>query len=141
MISQNLERRTPPVDVCTFHVKHLPVLNEWRKGHALNECKIEDLPAIGFISYHNDSPVAAAWLRHVEGGFAQIDNLIADPNKYPGKARSACIDALVVKIIDHAKKIGVSAIISNTIDKTILKRAQKHGFRILPHFLMALELQ
>ena len=99
------------------------------------------LPKIGYISYtETGTPVAAGFLRKVEGGYGQIDTLVTNPN-IPSEIRHKALTRVVDALIAAAKVEGLEGIISYTRDESVLKRAQTIGFRPCPHTVISLDLK
>lgn len=115
-------------------------VKSWLKLRDMDESLAEDLPQIGYMAFVGDLPVAAGFLRQVEGNAAQIDSVITDPKADP-KIRNEAIDAIVERLIDFARKDGVKMILSFSIDAHTLERSKKHGFKQLPHTVITLDLQ
>lgn len=121
------------VSIVPFKYKHLPLLHEMLKSqNYLGICYIEmkTLPKIGFIALLNNQPIAAGFLRRVEGGFAQIDTLAS--NAYFGsQIRHAGVSKVVDSLIEEAKHLKLRGIISVSSDTGTLKRAIDLGFKAL----------
>ncbi len=83
--------------------------------------------------------LATAFLRMVEGGFAQLDGLCTNPAQ-PGEVRSQAIDKVVEHVISEAKSMGLKNIHAFSMDKNTLVRSLKHGFTATPHAMIALNL-
>lgn len=106
----------------------------------------EMLPAIGYVAfdYNEDgigTPVAAAFLRMVEGGFAQLDTLVSNAAK-PSEMRNEGISKCVDKLILEAKNLKLHGILATTKDETTIARALSLGFHVVTEQkLIALSLK
>lgn len=96
---------------------------------------LREFPEHGYIAYQNDEPVAAAFLRRVEGGFGQIDGLVSSP-EFSSEDRHLAIEAVVSAVIEEAKKLEIRQLISFSVDESTLMRSRKHGFKRMPHHLV-----
>lgn len=112
---------------------------EDRKYEQIGTIKMSTLPKIGYIAMLNDQPIAAGFLRRVEGGYAQIDTLVS--NTYFGsQIRHEGINKVVGSLIEDAKILKLEGIIAFTGDSGILKRAKELGFKVIDQTLIALPL-
>lgn len=101
----------------------------------------EEFPKIGYVAYKGNEPIAAAFLRIVEGDFAQIDGLCTNPEALP-QDRSKANDLLIAQLIETAKEMGnIKTIVSYSLDKNTIMRAESHGFVATPHTVLALDLK
>lgn len=75
----------------------------------------------------NKQPIAAGFLRRVEGGYAQIDTLVSNPY-FGSKIRHEGIDKVVKSLIEDAKNLKLLGIIAFTSDNGVLSRASDMGF-------------
>lgn len=94
------------------------------------EIKTKTLPRIGYIAYLGQQPIAAGFLRRVEGGFGQIDTLVSNAH-FGSQIRHNAIDKVVSSLLDDAKVLGLEGIIAFTSDTGVLKRAEAMGFHVL----------
>lgn len=103
--------------------------------------RMKTLPKIGYIAYLGNIPVAAGFLRRLEGGFAQMDTLVSNP--YLGsKTRHIAIDKVVNSLIEDAKTLDLEGVIGLTADLGVLRRAEDMGFKVLDtQKLIALRLR
>lgn len=100
------------------------------------------IPRIGIIAHlegRSQTPVAAGFLRMVEGGFAQIDGLTSNAN-LSSNIRHLGLSKVVSEVISQAKSLGVIQLHAFSKDKGTLKRAEAIGFRACEHTLIALSL-
>lgn len=100
---------------------------------------MKTLPKIGYISLLNNHPIAAGFLRRVEGGYAQLDTLVSNPY-FGSKIRHIGIKKVVASLIDDAKTLKLQGIIAFTADQGVLKRAADLGFHTIDQRLIALKL-
>lgn len=115
-------------------------LHESQQYEKINTINYKTLPKIGVITYINDMPVAAGFLRRVEPCYAQIDTLVS--NAYCGALiRNEGITKVVDYLINEAKRLKLSGIICHTQDKGTLLRAKTLGFHVVPETIIALSLE
>ena len=75
----------------------------------------------------NNHPIAAGFLRRVEGGYAQLDTLTS--NKHLGSiVRHQGITIIVNTLIQYAKDLQLRGIIAFNSDCSILRRSEELGF-------------
>lgn len=117
----------------------LVLLHERQGSDTAGVLTAETLPALGFKAVIDTDVVAFGFLRMVEGGFAQFDTLVTNPN-YPSDTRHLAVSMLVQTIIDTAKLLKLKGLIAHTTDKTIISRAVETGFHVTPYTLIALPL-
>ena len=132
------------ISIFPFKFKHF---NDLIELHKLNNYQhtaaitMKRLPKIGYISYFGDSPIAAGFLRRVEGGYAQMDTLVSNPH-FGSQIRHLAIDKVVKSLIDDAKTLDLEGIVAFTSDIGVLKRAEDIGFnRLDAQKLIALPLR
>lgn len=91
---------------------------------------MKTLPKIGYMALMNGHPIAAGFLRRVEGGYAQLDTLVTAKH-FGSQVRHAGIEKVVDALIDDAKVLKLQGIIAFTSDNSIVKRAEDRGFSVL----------
>ena len=97
------------------------------------------LPEIGYIAFDDNTPVAAGFLRLIEGGYAQIDSLISN-GQLNSTTRHQGIELIVNTLIAKAKENRLKGLICHTKDKSILERAMALGFEVVPQVIISLPL-
>lgn len=105
---------------------------------------MDDLPKLGYIAIEaSDSgktiPIAAGFLRLCEGNSVMLDSLITNA-KIDSNDRHTILDKLVKRLIKKAKSCGFKQIVAFTKDNNTLVRAETHGFQLLPHSVIVLDL-
>ena len=130
------------INLTPFRFKHLKALHDLLNSNdyiGISEVNMKTLPKIGYIATLNGHPIAAGFLRRVEGGYAQFDTLTT--NKYFGsKVRHEGIVKVVDALIEDAKDLKLHGIIAFTTDAGVLSRASELGFKELPHKLIGFKL-
>lgn len=121
--------------------KHMEALKDMHKSHNysfMSDISEDGLPKIGFIVYSNTEfqYIAAAFLRIVEGGYAQVDTIVSNP-MLTADVRHEGINLLANKLIETAKELKLKAIYAFTVDKSIIVRAKKAGFSVIDHMIIA----
>lgn len=105
----------------------------------VSDISMKNLPKIGYIALLNDQPVAAGFLRRVEGGYSQMDGLTSNPF-FGGMIRHDGIRLVVDALIRDAKELKLQGIIAFTKDQGVLTRAKSIGFHSPQEQLIALKL-
>jgi hypothetical protein len=131
------------ISIVPFRYKYLKALHDLLSSNdylGISDVNMKTLPKIGYIALMNGHPIAAGFLRRVEGGYAQLDTLTS--NKFFGsQVRHAGIAKVVDALLDEAKVLRLKGVIAFTGDVSILKRAEDLGFHTLEHKLIALKLK
>lgn len=97
-------------------------------------------PKLGALYYEGAVPVAACFLRAVEGpGLGMLDCLITNPG-FGSDDRASAIDALFTHLIETAKSQGYRALLGYTAEASVASRLNTHGFTTLPHTVIYREL-
>ncbi len=105
----------------------------------LNYVTMKSLPKIGYIALMHKQPIAAGFLRRVEGGYGQIDTLASNPY-FGGMIRHDGITKVITALIQDAKDLKLHGIIAFTADEGVLKRAKEIKFQVVDQTLIALKL-
>lgn len=122
-----------------FTLYHIPALNSWLKAHGHPIPALIEYPELGYIACDANGPIAAGFLRRVEGGYAQIDGLTSNPGRN-GADRHQAIDMVAETLIEKARSLKISAILVLSQDESTIMRSERHGFRKLPHTLLGVDL-
>jgi len=113
---------------------------ENRQYMGMSEITTKTVPKLGYIALINKKPVAAGFLRRVEGGYAQFDGLTSNP--YFGSIiRHEGIKKVVDQLILNAKQLKLKGIIAFTADESVKKRAADLGFQTVDQSIIALRIQ
>lgn len=100
---------------------------------------MKTLPKIGYMALLNGHPVAAGFLRRVEGGYGQLDTLTSNA-QFGAIVRHKGIEKVVESLINEAKDLNLHGIIAFTKDAGVLKRAESIGFHVVEQTIIALPL-
>lgn len=122
-----------------FTLDHIPTLDAWLKAHGHPIPPLIEYPEVGYIVSDTQGPIAAGFLRKVEGGYAQIDGLTSNPER-AGADRHQAIDMVAESLITTAKSLGIAGLMVLTKDESTIMRSERHGFRKLPYTLLAVDL-
>lgn len=125
-----------------YYSKHFDIviaLHKTQNSPLVDKLTDKDLPRIGYIATYNDIPVAAGFLRKVEGGYCILDTLVTNAN-ISSDIRHLALTELVDKLIDTAKVYKFKTIIAYSMDDGILSRAYSIGFKAIDQSLIALTL-
>lgn len=112
--------------------KHSSSMLQLLASHNLNEELVHTLPQFGLIAFERELPIAAGFIRQVEGNYAILDSIISNPTADPS-LRHRALDLIYKKCIHIAKLNGITRLIGTTADHGILTRSLNHGFLITPH--------
>lgn len=124
---------TDEVSIVPFSFKYLPMLLDMHKDRdylGLAYINMKVLPKIGYIALMNKQPIAAGFLRRLEGNFAQLDTLVSNPY-FGSQIRHIGIDKVVKALINDAKDLKLHGIVAFTADTGTLKRAADMGFKVI----------
>lgn len=119
------------ISIVPFKHKYLQMVIEL---HALRNCpytnviNCKNLPRTGYIAILNNQPIAAGFLRRVEGRIGMIDALVSNPY-FGSKIRHEGIEKVVNSLLKDAKSLKLEGIISYTHDEGVLSRAKELGFK------------
>lgn len=105
----------------------------------ITSVSMKTLPKIGCVALLNNRPVAAGFLRKIEGKMGMIDGLTS--NAFLGSIiRHQGLSLVVDYLILEAKELGIEEIIATTSDESVVKRAESIGFQVIPHTIIGLKL-
>lgn len=131
------------ISVVPFKFSYLPMLYDMLKSQQyldISQIRMSNLPKIGYIALLNKQPVAAGFLRRVEGGYGQIDGLTS--NAYLGSIiRHQGISKVVNSLLSEAKSLRLEGVLAITKDQGVLKRGIELGFTVVEQTLLALPLK
>jgi N-acetylglutamate synthase-like GNAT family acetyltransferase len=113
----------------------LDQVNEWLRP----KVSAKELPGHTFCFDMDGDIIAIAGFRLMEGEICFIDSM-ATNQKWPGEIRNIALDELTIKILDTAKSLGFKKIFATTKEDCIVRRAEKHGFRILNQIVIGREI-
>lgn len=120
-------------------IQDLDQIKSWLADWNMSSELIEQLPEIGFVARDQEGSIAAGFLRRVEGGLVLLDSLIANP-KASGKRRSYALDRVVEALLEKAREFKWMKVLAFTKERAILKRSVKHGFQVLNHVVIGIEM-
>lgn len=106
----------------------------------LSEFTMQYLPKIGYMAFLDKIPVAAGFLRRVEGNLVgQIDGLTSNP-QFGSIIRNEALDKVVNQIVSDGKVLGLKGLYAHTTVESVYKRAVATGFHVTEHSILALPL-
>ncbi len=130
------------LSIVPFRYKLLPALHDMLQSQnyqGISDINMNTIPKIGYMVLMNGHPIAAGFLRKLEGGLAHLDGLTS--NAYFGSViRHKAIELVVDTLIKEAKLLKLKGIIATTKDDGILKRAISLGFHVVPDTVISLKL-
>ncbi len=106
---------------------HTHIIAHWLEARGMDLALIDDLPVCGYVTFHEDKPVAAGFLRAVEGKHAIADSFITDPTAKP-ELRHEAMDKTLDAILDMAATLKLKSVIAYSKDLNTQCRARSHGF-------------
>lgn len=111
---------------------------EGQNSEAKVHITMKTLPKIGYIAFLDNNPVAAGFLRKIEGNVAaQLDGLVSNP--YLGSIiRHDALNKIVKQLIEDAKALKLQGIYAFTVDKSVLLRSESFGFKVIDQSVIAL---
>jgi hypothetical protein len=122
------------------HARDRSLITPWCAARGVTLPDDMEVPAIGFLVGKDETAVCAAFLRLVEGGHAQLDGLVTNPDS-SSQDRNEAIDIVTTKIIAEAKALNVKTIITFVDRENTILRAEVFGFKRFPHTLLILNLE
>lgn len=130
------------ISITPFKFKYLPMLIELLESNKFeftSQINMKSLPKTGYIAFYGNQPIAAGFLRRVEGGIAQIDTLTSNPY-FGSQIRHEGIRVVVDSLIEDAKDLKLQGIIAFTKDEGVLNRAKSIGFNVVDQTIISLKL-
>jgi hypothetical protein len=128
------------INCVPFKFKHFELIKdmlESQKCEWINAVSFKTLPKTGYIALQNNEPIAAGFLRLVEGGYGQLDTFVSNP--YLGsKIRHEAIEMVTDNLLAAAKEAELLGIIAVSKDQSIIDRALQKGFKIIPQTLLGI---
>lgn len=121
--------------VLPFKFKHYSLLTEMLEAQScpwLSGVSYQTLPKIGYIVLLGKQPLAAGFLRRVEGGYGYIDTVVTNPH-FGSQMRHQALEIIVKKLLEEAKDLRLRGLIGSTNDAGVLKRAKDLGFTEIDH--------
>lgn len=109
------------------YLQHVIDLHKDRSYPHADMINMKSLPRIGYIAYYGTSPVAAGFLRRVEGGMGMLDALVSSPH-FGSRIRHEGISGVVNLLLADAKAISLTGVLAFSSDDGVLKRAKSIGF-------------
>lgn len=95
-----------------------------------------NLPKIGYIAFYNKIPVAAGFLRRVEGDvIAQIDGLTSNPF-FGSIIRHNALSQVLDRLILDAEELELKGLMAFCLDPSSVKRAESIGFEVIKHTIL-----
>lgn len=130
------------IKIHKFKYKHLSMLIEMLEDQDYPDTNVtmKNLPKIGYIAMLDNIPIAAGFLRRVEGDeVAQIDGLTSNPH-FGSIIRHKGINLVLNQLVIHAKELNLLGLYAFCQDVSTIKRAEDIGFRVVSHSTLSLNL-
>lgn len=115
--------------------KDIEKINQWLPF----KVEASELPGHTFCAIVKDEIIAIAGFRLMEGEICFIDSMATDQS-VEGVIRNEALDKLTKTMLKMAKDLGFKKIFATTKEECIVKRAEKHGFRVLNQTVIGREL-
>lgn len=113
-----------------MNTNHIKQINRWLAKRDLKPIDPTEMPATSFII----PGVAACGIRVCEGQIGILDSVVTNPHASK-QVRNAALNQLFEHAIAHP---GFKRLMGFSIDKHTLERAERHGFKAMPHLIMSL---
>lgn len=104
-----------------------PMLVNWWKEQKWPVIPKASLSNLGYISYQNNLPTAAAFLYTTNSNLAWLEWMIANP-QYDWETRQEAIYELIDHISEEAKKQGYSILFTSVSNKRLMEKYVNKGF-------------
>lgn len=111
-------------------------LRHWLQLRGFGPELVADLPQLGYIVDN----VAAGFIANAEFKFGIMDSFVTNPAA-TSEDRNEALTAIIERLIQDAKALGLKRLLAFSTDEGILKRQQHYGFAQLPNKLTILELK
>lgn len=115
-------------------------LHSTRNSPTTSFLSSETLPKIGFVVSNETEYVAFGFLRRLEGGYAQLDTFVTNPDS-SSENRNEALNLLAARLIQEAKALELRGVYVLTSDETVYKRAVATGFQLLPQVIVGMTLE
>lgn len=143
MGTQNYQPASQLVKLSTVRFdfdKHPHLIFDWFEKRGLATPEELILPKIGYVVLaKNVGPVVIGFLRGCEGNVGMIDSIISNP-EIAAEVRDEAIDFLINRLVAAAFKKNIFKVFGFSEDANTLKRAERHGFKVVSQTLVALSL-
>lgn len=100
-------------------------INEWLPF----KIDAKELAGHTFCAVYKDDIIAIGGFRLMEGEVCFIDSMATDQS-IAGEIRHEALDKITTEILCMAKKLGFKKIFATTVEDCIIKRAERHGFKL-----------
>ena len=130
------------VQILPFKHKHYTMLTSMlsdQKYPGIDFVTMKSLPKIGYIATLRNQPIAAGFLRRIEGGYGQLDTFATNPH-FGKLIRNEGLNKVVDSLINEAKELKLLGLIGFTGDLGIITRAKDQGFQIINQTIIGLTL-
>jgi hypothetical protein len=112
--------------------KHTKAMIQLLESRGMAVDLINDLPEIGVIAYRNDIPVAAGFIRRMEGSYGLMDSYITNATE-SSSTRHKALSRITEALIEKAKEEGISKLLAFSSDQNTYQRSLMHGFIAMDH--------
>lgn len=121
-----------------LHLSHLSHFLSQRKMPV--DLILNDIPKHGFIVFTEEQmPVAAGFLRLVEGDYCLFDSFITNPECSP-EERNKALDLITSSLINLGKTLNIKKMFAFSEEPHIIQRSCAHGFGKMPFEFTILDL-
>ncbi len=130
------------ISLVPFRFKYLKALHDLLESNnyqGIEVVNMKTLPKTGYIALMNGHPIAAGFLRRVEGGYGQLDTLTS--NKHFGSIiRHQGIQLVTDALIQDAIDLRLHGLMAFSSDQGVLKRSVDKGWTEIKQTIMAVNL-
>jgi len=126
------------IRVLPFKHKHygmvLSMLQD-QKTPWVKNVSYKNLPKIGYIALLGKHPIAAAFLRKIEGGYGYLDTFVSNPY-FGSKIRHEALSEISKNLMEEAKNQGMSGVLCSSAESSLVQRAKDWGFTVIEHTVL-----
>ena len=102
--------------------QHFDKAVAWASARGV-ELRDDIIPRIGFVS----DDAAIGWLYQTDSGLGLLETFVTNPEATP-KARHAAVDEVGVALIEEAKHLGITRLVTMTSHRSIGRMCLRRGF-------------
>lgn len=126
------------IKVIPFKYKHYDMILSMLKDHETpwaNNISYKTLPKIGYIALLGKQPIAAAFLRKIEGGYGYLDTFVSNPY-FGSKIRHEALCLISNNLMEEAKNQSMTGVLCSSANPGLVQRAKDNGFTIIEHVVL-----
>ena|ERR1700677_2086585 len=127
-----------PIKIIPFKHKHygmILAMLEDQKTPWIKNVSYKNLPKIGYIALIGKHPIAAAFLRKIEGNYGYLDTFVSNPH-FGSQIRHQALLLVSQNLMEEAKNQGMGGVLCSSADQGLIKRAKDWGFTVIEHTVL-----